>query len=116
MRVLAVWEECNFIHGEWQHQSIPSFWIEARHDAIDRVLPYARDAAALREEIDRNRTDPNGPFYLLVTRNLESVVSLPGYYPYSGQWFGGSPFRELPPVELEDLADLPKIADRLLAK
>lgn len=115
MRILAVWEECDFLHGEWQREKIPSFWVEATDSEVDKVLAHASDAGALREEIARNRTDPNAPFYLLVSQNLESIVTLPSYYPYSGQWYGGSPFRQLEPVEIDDLGEVPKRAAQLMA-
>jgi hypothetical protein len=106
IRVTMVWDDCSLRNGEWVDEASTAYWVQVpRHD-IGAVAAYAADPDAVAEAAT---ADPSGgdDAYFLISKDLGSVVSMPEYYPISGQWNGEGPFRELGhPVEIATLQEL----------
>jgi hypothetical protein len=106
MKVKLVWKDCNFLNGEWSHDhKVTSYWVESEPGELDKIVAYAADPDRLRAEIEENKAD-NGNVYLLISADLKSIISLPVYYPYAGQWNAYNPFEEIPETEISDLKAL----------
>jgi hypothetical protein len=110
MLINAVWENCSFLNGEWSNHAITSYWVEVSEKEIDLVLSFLKapkDRERLVGEIEDNRLD--SVFFLLVSKDLASIVCMPHFYPFSPQWNGYSPFKEISSHEIfgfEDLREL----------
>jgi hypothetical protein len=105
MLVKLIWRDCELLNGEWTHRKVDSFWVEVKEADLEEVLRYAEDRRSLAMDISINKT-ADGKFYLLVAKDLSSIMSMPEYYPHSGQWNTGSPFEEIPETAISDLQDL----------
>lgn len=106
MIVTAVWKDSDYLNKEWSNRRVTSYWVHAERIELDQVLPYVDDSEDFLEDIDIHTTHEQEPFYMLVAKDLSSVVIMPRTYPDSGQWNGRSPFEEMTPTEIESLADL----------
>jgi hypothetical protein len=104
MLVKLIWRDCELLNGEWTRRKVDSFWVEVAEADLEEVLRYAQDRRSLAMDISINKTAAK--FYLLVAKDLSSIMSLPEHYPYSGQWNYGSPFEEIPETKIEALPDL----------
>lgn len=104
MLVTQVWPDCTYRNGEWHHDEIPAFWVGVSVDERETV------AASTGLDLDPDLADPDGTVFLLVARDLSSVAQHPFFYPMSGQWVAGSPFRPVePPISIEALDELPDL-------
>ena len=112
MQILMVWDDCSYINGEWTDQAVKSFWISVKYNEIEKIIPLSSFPQTLKEEIDLH-ADSRSEIYILVSEDLQSVISMPAFYPYSGQWNGHSPFREIEPVEISSLEELPELSHSL---
>lgn len=106
MRVLYKWENCDYLNKEWGNRRVDSYWVKADHADLPHMLPLAQDADDLMNDIGAYTRTKAEPFYLLVAKDLSSIVSLPAEYPEGGQWNGRSPLEAIEPVEIERLEEL----------
>lgn len=106
MRATLVWPDAELLNGEWTRPGIDSYWIEAGAEDLDGIVAHANDPDALRAAIERDHRAEK-PHSFLVAADLSSVQSFDPYYPESPLWVAGSPFVEIKPFELGDLAELP---------
>lgn len=112
MKVQLVWENCNFLNGSWSDKAVTSFWLEVEEEEIAHIVQYASVPERIIQEVEQNKDNEANKFYFLVAENLESISSFPSFYPYSGQWNGYSPFREIPEIKISNLDELPGIRSR----
>ena len=114
MLVQLVWPNCNFLGGQWfDDRTIDSFWVECSPvEGALIVTTYLQSSD--------QRIHPPGPAiprkdnqlwqYFLISRDLSYVWSSRRSYPFSGQWGGYCPFRELPePIVITRLEELRSI-------
>jgi hypothetical protein len=106
MRATLLWPDAELLNGEWTKPGKDSYWIEAAADDLDAIVAHASDPDALRAAAQRDHR-PEKPYSFLVATDLSSIQSFDPYYPESPQWVNGSPFVEIEPFELRDLAELP---------
>ena len=111
MIVKLVWPDCDFLNGKWGSQKVDCFWVEcSQSEAKEIVLP----SLTLRPTLEDMSPVPSHidslQFCFLAARNLSSVVQMPWYYPYGGQWNAYCPFRKLPtPITLSRIVELTEI-------
>jgi hypothetical protein len=106
MLIKAIWEDCDFLNGEWSNKKNTSFWLEIPRGERQRVVDASCRKEDLNNEIDINTSISDSVFFLLVSRDLTSITCLPHFYPFSPQWNGYSPFREIPDIEIHNLNEL----------
>lgn len=120
MRIFLVWEDCDLLNYNWVNRTVPSYWVEADSDEVSDILnalerrtpdessekTFLVDLQHLRTEIEKNSESEDGKHYFLISRNLESVMSFPHYYPFSGQWNGYSPFRRIEEIQIGNLSEI----------
>lgn len=110
MRVEYMWKDSEFLNGDWANHAITSYWVQAMRSDLDHILSFVEDNESLLADIETHTTSPDDPFYLLVAKDLSSIVNMPHYYPESGQWNGRSPFVAMDTI-INDLNDLKTIED-----
>lgn len=118
MKIKLYWPKCNFLNKQWVDDEVDSYWVECTfEEAETKVFPYLSldqieesknnweqkeiDSKNLRIETDR--------LCYLISKDLRSIISLPWYYPYSGQWNAYCPFIEIKEADIKDLKDLSNI-------
>ena len=109
MLVEYVWVDSDFLNGEWSNdRRVTSYWVRLDRDELAQVLPYlhVEDHESFMDDVDNYTNSPDDPVYLLVAKDLSSIVCLPHQYPISGQWNGYSPFEEIDPVTIEKIEDV----------
>ena len=108
MKVKFVWKNCDFLNGEWSRdKKITSFWIEIEPEEIEEIIKYVDDPEGFRAEVKEHQEE-NEKLTFLVSQDLQSIVCLPEYYPYSGQW-AINPFEEIQDVEITQLSELKEL-------
>jgi hypothetical protein len=105
MLVKLIWRDCDLLNGDWANRKVDSFWVEVDEADLEDVLKYAQDRRGLNMDFSINKT-AEGKFFMLVAKDLSSIMIMPEYYPYSGQWNYGSPFEEIPKTTIKDLQEL----------
>lgn len=113
MRILAFWPECDFFHNKQNREPITSFWVRVDPDELDKVITYINDPDSFREEIQYGRREQD-PFYVLVSKDLSSIVTMRNFYPVSNLWNGNSPFITIGPLEINTLEDIVSVDDNSL--
>lgn len=106
MVITHVWELCNLSNGEWVRQSFPAFWIQVDTPDFDRISAEIEHIKGDRknETLDSMRDYENqGSCFLLASQDLQSLEIMPHFYPFSGQWATGSPFRQIHAIYLDSL-------------
>lgn len=111
------WPECEFINGKWSNTPIDSFWVECtEEEAKAKVYPYL--SAEEKNNMQKNITTikPGNfaginteNYYFLVSKDLQSIMSFPWFYPYSGQWGAYCPFRKIDEIEISNLEEIKQI-------
>ena len=108
MKVQFVWKKCRLNHRDWHTYGQNAFWLQVHESELEKVLAHVSDPKRFTVQV-KKQVSPEGFFYLLVAQDISSIVNMPQYYPYSGQWNGYSPFEKVRPVEIEDLRHLAHI-------
>src|SRR5688500_7731198 len=101
MQISAIWKDCDY----FGRPAKTAYWIGVEEEDLVRVLQHSRNPEALQAEIKLHRRPPHTRFYLLVSQDLDSIISLHMEYPYSSLWNAYNPFIAVGPVEIESLGD-----------
>ena len=118
MKIKLYWPKCNFLNMKWVDEEIDSYWVECTFEEAERnVFPYLsidqiEQSKKHWEPKERGSKDiqiETHSLCYLVSKDLQSIISFPWYYPYSGQWNGYCPFEEIKEVEIKDLKDVSSI-------
>lgn len=118
MKIKLYWPKCNIHNEKRVSHEMDSYWVECTfEEAQNRVFPYLSLDQIEQSKInwkpkEKGSTDigiDTDRLCYLVTKDLVSIISFPWYYPYSGQWNGYCPFKEIKEVKIEDLKDVTSI-------
>lgn len=121
LRIKLYWPKCKLGNKEWASDGIDAFWVECTlEEAEEKVFPYLSPRQLVesrrnweRVEMDRKSSHiEKNRFCYLVSKDLNSIISFPWYYPYSGQWNAYGPFREIYETEITELEEASKITPR----
>ncbi len=115
MLVRFYWPGCNFWDGDWNGPTLDTFWVECSAEEARRLIhpKLSGEKIRLSEQLG---ADGHGPlmrdgqhapkFCFLISTDLTRIDPHPATYPWSGQWNGYCPFRELGEHRVNDLKAL----------
>lgn len=123
MKIKLYWPQCNYINGEWtKDKRIDSYWLECTYEeAVHSILPFLSETQKLDfHKIDHQGNDnkitemESHSFCFLISQDLQSIVPMPWFYPYSGQWNAYCPFKEIKEIEISNLKEIENIRSESL--
>ena len=111
------WPSCKFINGKWGNEAIDSFWVEcSKREIQEKMLPSMPEKQQLKLEQNLKRCSDERPnMYFLVSKDLQSIYSMPWYYPHSGHWGAYCPFVNIQKIVVDNLYEIKTIIPRLVA-
>jgi hypothetical protein len=112
MLIQCKWQNCDLCDGD-------AFWLEAtEQEAREQIFPrlsnetidaseqWAKASKALAAMMG----SPERTFYFLIAADLTSIHPFKAGYPVHPLWNGYSPFEEIDPIEIIQLAEIQKIS------
>lgn len=96
-------------------EGIDSYWVECTFEEAEKyVFPYlSTEQLELSMENYNSRSLGHKNFqmetnclYYLVSKDSQSIISFPWYYPYSGHWNSYSTFEKIKEVKTNSLNDV----------
>jgi len=118
LKIKLYWPRCKFLNKQWVDEEIDSYWVECTlKEAEKYVFSYlstdqieeSRSRWKPREKGSKDEQIEKDYLYYLVSKDLQSIISFPWYYPYSGQWNAYCPFEEIKEVEIKELKDVSRV-------
>ena len=108
MIVRLLWSACEEQPSYWRHEPTDFFWVECLpEEARAKVIPYVNTKGMGSVDQLRQLLDKAHPHLcFLVARDMRTVQPMPFYYPYSGLWGDGCPFRRIDEISIADLSEL----------
>src|SRR5262245_55919120 len=112
MLVRLYWPGCRYWGGAWTSLALDAYWVECSAEAARQVIhPRLPDEKmqlsgllGRRYRGPQNRNDqPGARVCCLAAKDLTRIDPHPVVYPWSGQWNGSCPFRELGEHHVESL-------------
>lgn len=118
MLIRYYWSNYKLQKGKKKNTSIDAIWIECtEYEAKKNVFLHLNQELQLQaqkfgeegKEIAREGSRPPRSFCFLVTKDLSLIQPFCTHYAFGNLWNGYSPFRPLPPQEIQFIEEVSSI-------
>jgi hypothetical protein len=123
MYIRLYWKDCEYHKSCWGLKKQDSYWLECTEiEAQEKIYPLLNQdvvekSLQLLESNDGNELYNIIPRYtfFLVSKDISTIMPMPWFYPYSGQWGAFCPFISIETIQIADIYQIRLITPKIIA-